>query len=111
MMRITKKPLPQTYELKEPQCFLRIDLRAINRFAYVSRTKQTNIGSIARMFELKIQHSIDDYQKAWLISEVPGVLQTRQGLNIMKVLWQYNKREKRYFYEGKDYSNFSVSYR
>lgn len=78
MMRITKKPLPQTYELKEPQCFLRIDLRAINRFAYVSHTKQTSISSIARIFELQIQYSIDDYQKTWLISEVGGVLKTRQ---------------------------------
>ena len=79
MMRITKKLQPQTYKRKEPQCFLRIDLHAINSFAYVSRTKQTNIRSIAWMFELQIQHSIDDYQKAWLLSEVPGVLQTRQG--------------------------------
>lgn len=78
MMRRTKKPLPQTYERKELQCFLRIDLRAINRFAYVSHTKQTSIRSIARMFELQIQYSIDDYQKTWLISEVPGVLQSRQ---------------------------------
>ena len=61
MMRRTKKLLPWTYKRQEPQCFLRIDLHAINRFAYVSNTKQTNIRSIARKFELQIQHSIDDY--------------------------------------------------
>lgn len=78
MMRRTKKLLPQTYKRKEPQCFLSIYLHAINRFAYVQHTKQTNIRSVARMLELQIQHSIDDYQKTELISEVPGVLQTRQ---------------------------------